>query len=124
MYSKRHGDIPVPAGGGGGPPRQYYRVIPEWPRAMGLVGLLSRLWLFRVRGGFVCPFRWFAFGVGFGRPAWRMFRLSLMLDRVWLGPSRLALVFVMCGGFVSFCPLFGASRWSTQAENLVTRVVR
>ena len=26
-------------------------------------------WLFRIRGGFVYPFRWLAFGVGFGRSA-------------------------------------------------------
>ena len=33
--------------------------------------------------GFVCPQCWFAFGVGFGLPVWRWFRLSLMLVRVW-----------------------------------------
>ena len=30
-------------------------------------------------GGFVCSCFWFACGVGFGRPAWRWFRLSLFL---------------------------------------------
>ena len=49
------------------------------------LGILRRLWLqlFRVRGGFACPFRWFAFGVAFGRPKRRRFRLSLTLVRVW-----------------------------------------
>ena len=56
---------------------------------------MSRLWLSRVRGGFVCPCRWVAFGFGFGRPAWRWFRLA------YVG-SRLALVLVMRGGFVLF----------------------
>ena len=41
------------------------------------------LWPFRFRGGFVFLFRWFAFGVGFCRPAWRWLRLSLMLVRAW-----------------------------------------
>ena len=30
-------------------------------------------------GGFVCSCFWFACGVGFGRPAWRWFRLSFFL---------------------------------------------
>ena len=55
-------------------------------------------------GGFVCPC-WFSFGVGFG-------------------PSRLALVFVVCGGFVLFFRLFGASRWSAEAKNWEVFVVK
>ena len=61
-------------------------------------GLLLRLWLwlFRVRGGFVCPLRWFAFGVGFGRPVAVVSfvinvgsRLVLVLVlRVWLSKNR------------------------------------
>ena len=62
-------------------------------------GLLCRLWLwlFHVRGGFVCPFvRSFAFGVGFGHSAGRWFRFSTMLFRVWfwfgLGRSACAVL--------------------------------
>ena len=64
-------------------------------------GPLCRLWLwqFRVRGGLVCPYRWFAFGVGFGRSVWRRFRLPAMLVRAWcwfaFAPSRLVLDLVV-----------------------------
>ena len=68
-------------------PGQYYRVRPSGVYDWGWLwfGLLRRLclWLFRVRGGFVCRFCWFAFGVGFGLPVWRWFRWSLMFVRVW-----------------------------------------
>ena len=33
-------------------------------------------WSFRFRYGFVLSYRWFALGVGFGRPDWRPFRVN------------------------------------------------
>ena len=45
----------------------------DWLR-FGL--FMSRLCPFRVRGGFAWPCFWVAFGVCFGRSAWRWFRLS------------------------------------------------
>ena len=79
-------------------------------------------------GGFVLFFLFLAPRVGVGLcPARRRFRLSCRRLRpalgvgfgrprgVGCGPSRFALVLVACGGFVLFPPLFGASRWSTQA---------
>ena len=52
------------------------------------------LWLFRTRGGFVLPYRWFVLGVGIGRSTWRRFRFILSLVRVgcWFLTFRLALV--------------------------------
>ena len=52
----------------------------DWLR----LGLSLPLWLllFRVRGGFVFPLRWCAFGFGFGSYARRLFRFSLMSVRV------------------------------------------
>ena len=50
------------------------------------------VWFVPCGGGYVCPQCWFAFGVGFGRPAWRWFRLSqcrfalgvgFFVHRVW-----------------------------------------
>ena len=78
-------------------------------------GLLCRLWLwlFRVRGGFVCPFRRFAFGVG--RPVWRRFRLSIMLGRAW---GRVWLRCVRLFRFV--CSRFGA-RVNRPRRNLVRK---
>ena len=108
---------------GGGPPSQYYRVPLQGPRAWDWLryGLLCRLWLwlFRARGGLVCPLRWFAFGVGFGRPAWRWFRSSLMLVRVWcwFWSFAFGLGFGLARRFRSVFPLFGASCWSTHAKN-------
>ena len=76
----------APAGGAGPPVNTTDRFL-QRPSAWGWFrfGLLWLLWLFRVCGGFVCPFRLFgcAFGVGLCRPAWRWFRLSLMLVRLW-----------------------------------------
>ena len=70
---------------GGRPPVNTTECFLQGPRVWGWLwfGLLCRLWLwlFRVCGGFVCPFRRFAFCVG--RPARRRFRLSLTLVRVW-----------------------------------------
>ena len=94
---------------GGGPPVHTSEFFLQGHWAWGWLwfGLLCRLWLwrFRVRGAFVCPCRWFALDVGFGRSAWRWIRLSSMLLRVrcWFwsfalgvgfGPSRLALACV------------------------------
>ena len=61
-----------------GPPVNTSEGILRGHRAWLRIGLFtSRLRMFRVRGGFVCPCRWVAFGVGFfGRSARRWFRLS------------------------------------------------
>ena len=48
----------------------------------GLVFYVAALALPRSRC-FRSPCRCVAFGVGFGRPAWRFFRLSLMFVRAW-----------------------------------------
>ena len=69
------GPLLEPAGGGG-PPVNTTECFRQGPRACGWLrfGLLRCLWLFRVCGGFVCPFslvrlrRWsFVFGLGRGR---------------------------------------------------------
>ena len=86
--------------------------------------LLLWIWLFRLPCGFACPFRWFAFGVGFGRPARQLFRLSLMLVREWcrLRPYAIGLGFGRVRLFRLLAPLFGASRWSNRAGNWEFRV--
>ena len=75
---------------GWGPPGYTTECFLQGPRVWGWLrlGLLRRLclWLLRVSGGFVCSFRWFAFGVGFARPEWRWFRFIFAV--VW----RLVLV--------------------------------
>ena len=43
---------------------------PRWFRSPFSPGLVRRwFWSFCVRGGFIGPFRWFAFGAGFDRSA-------------------------------------------------------
>ena len=107
-------------------------------------GLFCRLWLFRVAAvSYVLHVGSLGFGFGPLRSARRWFRLSLMSARVWcrflsfafgLGfgcpaprwfrfilfgfcPSRLALVSVVCGGFVLFS-LFSAPRVGRLREKL------
>ena len=70
---------------------------------------MSRLWQFRVRGGVVCPCRWVAFVVGFGRPAWHWFRVVKVGARFGLVAAAVTSVLIdgwfralrgVCGGFV------------------------
>ena len=75
---------------------------------------MSLLWLFLVRGGFVCPCRRVAFGVGFGRSVWQWFRFSTLLvggrdPSPWLRSFACAVVSYLFS-------LFGAACWSTQAK--------
>ena len=104
------------------------------PRTWGWLwfGLLCRLWLwlFCVRGGFVCPFRLFAFGVGYGLSSCVVVSFVRLLVRVWcwfwsfqgaavsfvLIVSRLFWSFFVCGVSVSFVALYRASCWETQSE--------
>ena len=114
--------------GRAGPPVDTIECFLQQPRAWGWLrfGLLRRLWLwlFRVRGGFVCPFCWFASAVGFGRPALRWFRLSLMFVRVWcwFWSFAFGLGFGRVWWFRFIFPLFGASSWSAQAKIWEVRV--
>ena len=64
-------------------------------------GLLRLLWPFR--GGFVFPFRRFAFGVGFFAPCGGfVYPYCRFSPGVGFGLSRLALILIARGGFVYF----------------------
>ena len=84
----------------------------DWLR----LGLSCRLWLWPFRGGFACPCYSFVCGVGFGRPAWRWFRLSLFWTLFW-SCAVLVLVVPPGGGFV--CPCFWILFWSCAVLVLV-----
>ena len=115
--------------GGGGPPVNIFGCFQQ-----GLGFALRRfLWLFRVCGGFVYPFRWFAFGPG--RARWFRFfsfvwRLSLAvvsfatnLDSVWcwffwFSLSRLCLGFGRVRRFRFLLSPAGVGRAMQKVGNL------
>ena len=77
--------------------------------------LLSFVLVFPLGSGFVCPQCWFVFGVGFPC-CWLVFGVGC-------GHWRWFWSFCVCCGFVSFVPLFDASRLSTHAKKWDVRVV-
>ena len=70
--------------------------LPPFPHSpippFSLSPFFLRRWLLHVGGGFVCPCRWFAFGVSFGRSA------GAVVSFVHIVGLRLALVLVVRGG--------------------------